>query len=316
MRQLFLPSGLILSVLFSLTLPSAGLFLADNNGLKILVFIIFLVSGHQTGRNALALDRRLGTIFFAAILISLVLGPLLGLFAGRILNYPFYLAMGLIITGTVPPTLSSGVVITEVSGGNTSLALFLTISLNLLGIISIPFILDLFLKAAGPVDIDQFSLFIKMFFLVLLPFGTGKMLQMLPGPRKNFPFLSYINSSCVILIVYSSLATSRQAFSGLLFADYMLIVTGVAMVHLPLLLAGFAAGKTLQLKTADTKALVFVSSQKTLPIAIAILASIAIDTGDAIIVCLIFHFFQLFIDSLLAMAVQRHNNFSLAKKAL
>ncbi len=304
MKQLFLPLGLILSVIFSLTLPAGGNLIANNYGTKILVFIIFLVSGHQIGSKGLALGKNFTATFLAAAIISLLLGPILGLVTARILDFPFYLATGLIIASTVPPTLSSGVIITGVSRGNTSLALFLTITLNLLGIISIPFILDLILKAAGPVDIDQFSLLMKMLFFVLFPLVSGKGIARFFKNNNLFSFLPYVNSSCVILIVYASLATSRDAFATLTALEYVLILSGVASVHFLLLLTSFVTAILLRLNSADTKALVFVTSQKTLPIAIAILANIQIDTGNAIIVILIFHFFQLFTDSLLAAAVQ------------
>ncbi len=50
--------------------------------------------------------------------------------------------------------------------------------------------------------------------------------------------------------------------------------------------------------------MIFVTSQKTLAIALAVLANIQFETGNAIIVCLMFHFFQLFVDSFLASATR------------
>jgi solute carrier family 10 (sodium/bile acid cotransporter), member 7 len=305
MKQLFLPLGLTLAVIFALTLPAGGTFISDHYGLKALVFIIFLVSGYQTGSKGLALDKKLAALFLVAALISLVLAPLLGLIVSRVLTLPFHLAMGLIIISTVPPTISSGVVITEVSHGNSVLALFLTISLNLLGIFTMPFILDLCLKAAGPVDINQIALLLKMLFLVLLPFAIGKAIRNLRSRQRILPLWSYINSSCVILIVYSSLATSKAAFTELTLSDYMTILAGVACVHLLLLAVSAQSGKILELSTADFKAMLFVTSQKTLAIALAVLTSVTFDTGNAIIVCLMFHFFQLFVDSFLASAIQK-----------
>jgi solute carrier family 10 (sodium/bile acid cotransporter), member 7 len=305
MKQLFLPLGLILAVFFAIFLPAGGVFLRDNYGLKILVFAIFVVSGYQTGAKGLALDKKLFTLFAAAAFISLLLAPLLGLLVSKILALPVYLTMGLIIISTVPPTISSGVVITEVSRGNAVLALFLTISLNLLGIFSMPFILDLCLKVSGPVDIDQTALLTKMLFLVLLPFIIGKMMRNFTGKTSISPLWSYINSSCIILIVYSSIATSKSAFTGLTLLDYGQILTGVASIHLLLLAINMQTAKAMRLSTADSKAMIFVTSQKTLAIALAVLANVNFETGNAIIVCLMFHFFQLFVDSFLASAMQK-----------
>jgi sodium/bile acid cotransporter 7 len=304
MKQLFLPLGLLSAILFALFLPSAGILISDNHGLKALVFIIFIVSGYQTGTKGLVFNKKLLFIFLAAALISLVLSPLLGLCIVKLIDLAPFPAMGLIIISAVPPTLSSGIVITEVSRGNTVLALFLTVSLNLLGIFTLPFILDLCLKATGPVDIDQNRLLVKMLLFVLLPFVLGKLTRILLKKEKISAHWSYVNSSCVILVVYASLTVSRNAFSGLTSSEYVFILAAVSLLHLLLLILNAGAGKLLHLKPADRKALLFVASQKTLPISIAVLTNIKFDTGSAIIVCLMFHFFQLFADSFLAAYLQ------------
>ena len=304
-KQLFLPVGLLVAVLSALLLPAGGHFISDNSGLRIIVFIIFLVSGYQTSTGGLSLDKNLLILLFVSSFISLLLAPLIGVIVSQILNLSLPLAMGLIIISTVPPTISSGVVITEVSRGNTVLALFLTITINIIGIFTMPFVLDISLRAAGSVDIDQTALLLKMLLFVLLPFAIGKMIRTVSGKKRVSPLWSYINSSCVILMVYSSASTSSDAFTGLTTTDYLLIFSAVALVHLLLLAINNLTGKRLKLRSADNKALLFVTSQKTLAIALAVLANINFETGSAIIVCLAFHFFQLFVDSALAAFLQK-----------
>ena len=299
-KQLFLPVGLILAVATALLFPGGGQFITDNHGLKLFIFIIFLVSGYQTGSRSLTLDWKLLLILFVASIISLFLAPLLGVAFSQLLQLSLPLTMGLIIMATVPPTISSCVVITELSGGNAVLALFLTIAINIIGTFTLPFVLDISLKTAGAIDIDQIALLIKMVLLILLPFLIGKTVRSLSEKESVSPRWSYINSSCVILTVYTSAATSRDALTGLTLADFTLIIGAVAMVHLSLLLINWLSGIKLRLKNAENKAMLFVTSQKTLATALVILASIQVETGSAIIVCLAFHFFQLFIDSALA----------------
>jgi len=300
MKRIFLPTGLLIAISAAFFLPAGGHFISDNFGLKIIVFLIFLVSGYQTGSNGLTLDRKLFILLFTASIISLLLAPLIGIFTSKALGLSLPLAMGLIIISTVPPTISSGVVITEVSGGNTVLALFLTISMNIIGIFTIPFVLDFSLRVTGSIDIDQTALLLKMLFFVLLPFVVGKAIRRFSKKKSVSPLWSYINSSCVILIVYASTASSHSAFTGLTADDFILIFLSVALLHLLLLIINNFAGKQLQLSNADNKAMLFVTSQKTLAIGLAVLANINFDTGSAIIVCLAFHFFQLFADSALA----------------
>ena len=83
----------------------------------------------------------------------------------------------------------------------------------------------------------------------------------------------------------------------------------VSLIHLLLLgLNSLAAVKILQLNPEDAKALLFVASQKTLPVSLAVLTGLHQDTGNAIIVCLLFHFIQLLIDSALASRLRASNS--------
>jgi sodium/bile acid cotransporter 7 len=300
MRQLFLPLGLILAAALALMLPETGIFLAEHSGIKLTILIIFLVSGYQTGTAGLPLNRSLLHIFLTAATVSLFLAPLLGLAIGSLLALPPSLLIGLLIICAVPPTLSSGIVITGVSGGNTVLALILTISLNLAGILTLPIILHLCLKASGPVTLDQWALFTKMLLLVLLPFIVGKTVRTMLKKQRVSPRWSYVNSSCVILAVYISLAVSRQEFFRTDAGQYLAVLFSVSLIHFLLLGVNSQAANLLKLNAEDSKALLFVASQKTLPVSLAVLAGLHQDTGNAVIVCLLFHFVQLLIDSVLA----------------
>ncbi|WP_446008907.1 bile acid:sodium symporter [Candidatus Electrothrix sp.] len=300
MRQYFLPVGLIIAAISALIIPQTGIVLADYYGIRFTIIIIFLVSGYQTGTAGVPLNSRLLRIFLTAAVISLLVAPLLGLAIGSLLALPSSLIIGLLIICAVPPTLSSGIVITGVSGGNTVLALMLTISLNLLGILTLPPVLHLCLKASGPVAINQWGLLSKMLLLVLLPFVFGKTLRTVLNKQKVSSHWSYINSSCVILAVYISLAVSRQEFFHTNTGQYLAVFLSVSLVHVLLLVINNQAAKWLQLTPEDSKALLFVASQKTLPVSLAVLAGLSQDTGNAVIVCLLFHFTQLIIDSVLA----------------
>jgi sodium/bile acid cotransporter 7 len=312
MRQYFLPAGLILAAIFALTLPNPGIFFAGHSGIKLTIIIIFLVSGYQTNIAGTPLNKGLLHVFLTAAAVSLLLAPLLGLAIGSLLNLSPSLVIGLLIICAVPPTLSSGIVITGISRGNTVLALMLTISLNLIGTLTLPTILHLCLKASGPVTIDQWALLTKMLLLVLLPFVIGKtfriILNNLLNKQRISPNWSYVNSSCVILAVYISLAISRQEFFRTDAGQYLAVLFSVSLVHFLLLGVNTQAAKLLKLNAEDSKALLFVASQKTLPVSLAVLAGLRQDTGNAVIVCLLFHFVQLLVDSALASRFRQQNS--------
>ena len=305
MRQLFLPVGLILAVLTALLLPGPGVFLASHHANRILICIIFVVSGYQTGTKGIRLDHHLFRTLATAATISLLLSPLLGLGLGTLLPLSPSLFLGLMIISSVPPTLSSGIVLTEISRGNTVLALLLTISLNLLGIFTLPLVLGLSLGNNGPMSIDQGALLIKMLLLVLLPFGLGRGIRSALGKQRVSPHWSYVNSSCIILAVYASLSAAREAFFTTGPSEYALIIASVVLIHFLLLGINAWAASLLRLPQGDRNALVLVASQKTLPVSLAVFAGIEYDTSNAVIVCLLFHFIQLIADSFLAPLLGR-----------
>ncbi|MCI5131738.1 MAG: bile acid:sodium symporter, partial [Candidatus Electrothrix sp. EH2] len=152
---------------------------------------------------------------------------------------------------------------------------------------------------------DQRALFSKMLLLVLLPFVVGKTFRAMLKKQRISANWTYVNSSCVILAVYTSLAVSRQEFFHSDAGEYLAALFSVSLVHLLLLGLNTLAAKMLRLKPADSKALLFVASQKTLPVSLAVLAGLHQDTGNAVIVCLLFHFTQLLIDSMLAARLYR-----------
>ena len=300
MKQYFLPVGLIAALVCALIMPAAGIFLSGHYGIQLLIFTIFLVSGYQTSTRGLQWNRKLLFLCATAAVISLIAGPLLGVTLAKIAHLTPALSAGLIIIATMPPTISSGIVITGISKGNTLLALFLTIGLNLLAVVTIPFTLSLCLQTAGEITVDRTALLITMAVLVLLPFALGKILRSVRKKQQVSGRWSYVSSLCVILVVYGSLATSAKALSKLQMPDLLYISMLVAALHLILFGMAVFSGKLLGLSIADNKALSFVTSQKTLAMALAVITSINIDTGNAILVCLIFHFLQLFTDSFLA----------------
>ncbi len=305
MRQTFLPLGLLAAIVFAFILPAGGICISEKNGASLLIIIIFLVSGYQTGTKGITLDKGLLRILLTAATVSLILSPFLGLALGRISGLSQSLLTGLVIICAVPPTLSSGIVITEVSRGNAVLALLLTVSLNLLGIFTLPFMLDFCLSMDDPVEIKQIALLIKMLLLVLLPFSCGRIIRSATGKNRVSPHWSYVNSSCIILVVYTSLAVSGHAFSGTDISEYALILFSVALIHCLLLGINAVAAKILRLNFADRNALILVVSQKTLPISLAVLAGLDGNTGNAVVVCLMLHFFQLFVDSMLASTLRK-----------
>jgi solute carrier family 10 (sodium/bile acid cotransporter), member 7 len=300
-RKFFLPTGIILAGIAAILYNFPGVCLKQAGAIPVFIIIIFLVNGYQLKLKDFKLEKRFLKTFVWAILISLIGAPFLGKVVGDLVGLTGFFALGLVVMSSVPPTLSSGIVITEVSGGNRLWALFLTIGLNLVGIVTIPLMLKLSLHGGGDVSISPWPLFFKLLAYVLAPLLVGMLIRKIT-PGKDFSEkLRYIPSICVILTVWVALSASSELLMSVPFKYYICMIIGATGVHTILLAVNAMGGKfLLKLKNRENKALFFVASQKTLPVAISVLAILGDKTAPALLTCLLFHFGQLLIDSVIS----------------
>lgn len=300
MNRYFLPVGLLLALLVALMAPVPGTLLHRMDLVSWMVVTIFLVNGYQVDLKRLPRAARVVPASLVAVLISLFLSPLIGLAIVSLLALPNDIAMGLVVMATVPPTLTSGIVMTQVAGGNAPKALFLTILLNLVGVFSIPFMLQLTLGGAGLVEVSPFPMFRQLVLLVLVPFGLGALVRSFVREPSRHWLLRYLPSACVIGTVWVSASASSSTLKALDSGLLLLVLIGAFLIHGALLLLCYLARYIYRPEQGEWLALLFTASQKTLPIALGVLALIEPTIGAAMVACIVFHFLQLFIDSMIA----------------
>lgn len=148
-------------------------------------------------------------------------------------------------------------------------------------------------------NIAPSKLLLKLILLVLLPFVVGVVVRKLSKVKPE-SISGYIPSLCVILTVYAAFSVSKDLLGSNSFFDIFILIAAAAFIHFSLMIAAWLAGKSISSGPAELKALAFVTSQKTLPVAISVRAILCDNPGVAIIPCLIFHLTQLFADSALA----------------
>jgi predicted Na+-dependent transporter len=81
---------------------------------------------------------------------------------------------GLAMFCCMPTTLSSGVTLTQLVGGNSALALTMTVVSNLLGIIIVPLSLAMYIGAGAGVSLPTEQLFKSLVTRLLIPLIIGK----------------------------------------------------------------------------------------------------------------------------------------------
>lgn len=302
MKGLFLPAGLILSFISAWFIPEPGTTLKELGLIPWMVITIFLINGYQTNLKEIPRDRSFFSALIFGGIISLIIGPLIGLGVAEIFALPAGLALGLIVKATVPPTLSTCIVMTQLTNGFPLWALVMTVTLNIVGVFTIPFMLGMTLGGSTEITISPLPLLQKLMFLVLLPFIIGLAVKKLSLINPKQILLQYLPSSCVILTVWMALSESHEVLLNLSLPILLKIAGAALAVHLTLMALSLLASLILKLEPAARLAMLFTISQKTLPVAVSVLTALNLDIpiGEAVLVCVTFHFLMLFTDSLIA----------------
>lgn len=311
MNRYFLPGGLLLAFMIAWFAPETGVTLQQKGLIPWMVVTIFVINGYQTQLNAMPFSGKIWFTALIAVVINLVLSPFLGLLTASLLALPTGAAIGLIVTATVPSTLSSGIVMTHLAGGDNTKALFLTILLNLLGVFTIPFMLPVVLEHVGSIELSPWPLLKQLVIIVLIPFLCGmlgrRMLQI--SPRHIV--IRYLPSTCVIGTVWMSVSASSETLKEISLLLIGSIIMGAILLHAMLLLLCLGSRLVNPSDRGEWIALMFTASQKTLPVAVGVLAALNQPIGVALVACILFHFLQLFVDSILAARLAKSGNLSI-----
>lgn len=274
------------------------------------VALIFLLSGLKLKTDdVFKAVRSWREMLFSCISI-LFITPLLGM---ALINISFdtpELAYGFAIFCTMPTTLSSGVILTGQGKGNIALALLLTVSTNLLGIITLPFMLVAVFSTAADVSvsIDAGKLLVKLLLYILLPLTTGKIIRhTVPCvPRFCTLFkirLKLLSSFLLIMIPWMSVSKSAEQMKSLTAAEILACFGLGIAIHLIYLGYTYGITRAARIPIRERVAVVILVSQKTLPVALTVIGFLPESLGVAGIIalpCIISHFCQIVMDGYVA----------------
>jgi len=305
MKSSFLPVGLIVAFFVAWLVPDVGTQFKEWGLIPWIVVTIFLVNGYQTNLSELPRSRHFVVTLLFTALIALLISPLIGLGVAGILGLGAGFTLGLVVKATVPPTLSTCIVMTQLAGGYATWALIMTLALNIIGIFTIPFMLDLTLDGVGEINIDPLPLLQKLVLLVLIPFLAGLGLRRIANIDPKHIVLQYLPSTCVIMAVWMALSDSSEIFQSLSPTALLSIATAALLVHVILLAICWLGSIALKLEWKAAIAVILTGSQKTLPVAVSVLTALNLPMGEALLVCVLFHFLVLFGDALLVPYLKR-----------
>ena len=316
----FLPIGLVCAIVVGLAAPQLGLAVGSVRvGMRgvfetAFVCLIFFISGLTLKTDDVKSAVRMWRATLFGVTSILFLTPLIALAPLHLLALPHEFRVGFLLFCCMPTTINSGVALVQAAGGNFALALMLTVVSNLLGVATAPFLLSLLLSVSG-ITIDALPLLGSLVLTLLLPLLIGKACRelfasrVLPLLKRRKQLISNVANACLITIPWmklsasraSLLALSRGAIGGLLFC-------GLALHGLYLLFNYACATWLLRCPLDVRKSVVIMASQKTLPMAMTVLAFFPSSLGEAGLIaipCILSHLCQIFADAFLAAAWAR-----------
>ncbi len=218
---------------------------------------------------------------------------------------PPELAVGVIVATAVPSTLATAAVWTRRAGGNDAVAFLITMITNLACFLVVPFWLWLLVGVRAAVDYR--AIVEGLMLLVVAPIVVAQLLRQwrplgdgATRHKKSLSWLAQIGVLAMVLIGAVSCGRKLAAMednSILSVTNVLLLVAGVAAVHLSVLWLGLRSSRALGFAEPDSIAVAFAGSQKTLMVG----AYVALAVGPlAILPMVTYHAVQLFVDTLIA----------------
>lgn len=309
-KDLYLPIGLIFAFIFGFMFPKEGeyLFRWNFHSIKLsqmLIFLIFGISGFLLKLDDFKFNRHLIISLFGGLSINLFLAPCIAMGILIILPLPSELRIGYLTIACVPPTMASGIISTVIAKGNVAWAIVFTIIINIVGIFVIPFTFGHSIQLNAGNGINSLQILQNLLMLVLLPAIIGFLIKKKYGDSKHFIF-TYFQPTAIIFIAFCTVGAGKEDFTKLNFSSLSLLLFMVILLHMLLFTFCIIFSKTKKLSGDETIALTFVCSQKTLPLALALLITLPKEIASiASISCLLYHLSQVFIDSFIAYFWQK-----------
>lgn len=306
-KKLFLPVGILVAVIWSLAAPAAGLFCKEYIGTPAMIVAIFLVSGMQVKFNELKFDRK---FIFGIILGSAF--TLIGLsFSGWLtlawLTWDKALLAGLLVMLAAPPTLSSGIVMTNQANGNMMLSIAITVFYNLIAIVTLPLVLGFLLNAASAGNVDSWKMFKQLVYTVMIPLFIGYGIKKYILRSWYHKAIDYIPLVATIMLSLAFFAAARASILAIPLLTVLVVLIAALIFHVFSMAALWGIGKVLRMNTADTKAMIFCGASKSATMALAMVAIAGLGETAAAVPCLLFYALQLFLDAILANYARRWN---------
>jgi predicted Na+-dependent transporter len=198
------------------------------------------------------------------------------------------------------PTLVSGTIIAEQAGGDRTASLMVTIVINIIAVFSIP--INLSWTLGAEVHLAIMPLLYKLISLVLIPAIIGhtfrRKKEKLISSHKVF--FKYLPIFCLGIVIYISMSQQAHSIKQLTLRMLIEYSIGSILVHGLLLYLAYGLALKFNADSASAKSTAICSSQKTIPITVAIWTSEFSTYSLALLPAIVFHLCQIYFDGIIA----------------
>lgn len=284
----YLPVGLICVLVFGIVWPAPGDALVDTPLQSVGIMIIFTITGLKLDTGQI---KSVGSAWKPALvgLISILfVTPLLALPVQELPLQPPQFATGLALFACMPTTISTGLIMVTQAAGHIGLALLLTVATNTLAVLTLPFMLSILIKAdvgGSSLNLKPLPVLFKLSYLILLPLVFGKLCLRRIGFARQFSidhknFLKILSVTCLIIIPWMKVSASVDQFATITFARMIVLIVSGCSLHLVYLVFNYAATSLVHMPLDQRKAVVIMTSQKSLAVAFTVLATVSSSDSD------------------------------------
>jgi sodium/bile acid cotransporter 7 len=286
------------TVLLASFLPARGAWgRVASEAADIGIAILFFLHGAKLSRETIWQGARNWRVHLAALGVTFLLFPALGLASGHLSGLPANLAGGLLFLTLLPSTVQSSIAFTAIARGNVATAVCAASFSNVIGIVVTPALVALLMgTTTGGVSLASVETILLQ---LLLPFVTGHLLRPWIGGfvERHRALLSRIDRGSILLVVYT--AFGAAVVEGLwhsVSASDLLRLAGICLVLLGIVLsATVMLGRLLGLAREDAIVLLFCGSKKSLASGVPMAGVLfpAAQVGVVLLPLMMFHQFQL-----------------------
>ncbi|KAI3734621.1 hypothetical protein L6452_14094 [Arctium lappa] len=309
--------ALVGAIAFAIANPTPGCVAHRYNVSTFSVFGLFIISGLTLGNEEIGEAAEAWPIALFGLASILLLTPLLSRIMVQLPLQPQEFATGLALYNCMPTAISSGVALTRIAGGNSALALVMTVTSSLLGVLIVPFSISKLVAGGLGASVPAGALFRSLLVTLLIPLLLGKVVResfkgMADAIDSHRKLISILGAILLSLIPWTQVSTSRPLLLSVKPALVLVAVVMGALLHFVLLgfnalsiqiLCALSGGsKSIFAKQENSRTLLVIASQKSVSVLIAVVNQLGATFGASgllVLPCVAAHISQVVIDSFL-----------------